>query len=151
MQKGVSEMLKKVKILVVVALVGAALAFVSPLNPGSASPLNAGQSPRYVSYYDCSGWSSVVEIMNLQNQQRSYRIAVFAGSGSQIWSEVHTLPSYATERIWLCAASGAQGSEGIVEVSPLEDGDEFPSLMILADEGRDFTEANRFVPFMRVP
>ena len=61
------------------------------------------------------------------------------------------LLAHETERIQLFR-EGAQDFEGLVVIEPVEDGNEFTSVLTIRDliSGRDPDEANRFVPFIRI-
>ena len=107
-------------------------------------------SPKYTSYYDCSNWNSSVEVMNLQNQRADYTITVFDRDGAHIWDDTRTLTPHETERIIIDSVARGR-REGLVVVEPENEGDEFPSLLTIADEGRHWKRGNRFVPFIRVP
>jgi hypothetical protein len=107
-------------------------------------------SPKYVSYYDCSNWNSTVEVMNLQSRRANYTITVFDRDGANVWSSTRTLSPHATERVGIDSVAKGR-REGLVVIKPAEEGDEFPSLLTICDEGRNFKEGNRFVPFIRVP
>lgn len=131
------------------------------------------EKPQYVSYYDCSGWNSTVEIMNLQPFPASFRITNYSRDGQLYWEEVRNPNAHETIQISLDRKSPTH--EGLVVVSPLEDGHEFPSMLIINEEASisrrfpslerieklDRTEfldwlkslktGVRFVPFIRVP
>ena len=110
---------------------------------------------KYVSYWDASTWDSYVEIMNIQNHQSQYRISVYDRGGSLSWQDVRSLTAHETERIEIDHYIPAGGHrEGLVIVEPGDDEfaqDEFPSMLTICDEGRNYKEGNRFVNFIRVP
>lgn len=110
---------------------------------------------KYVSYWDESNWDSCVEIMNIQNHQSQYKISVYDRGGSRYWHDVRSLTAHETERIEIRDhIPGGGDREGLVIVEPGDDKsekDEFPSMLTICDEGRNFKEGNRFVNFIRVP
>jgi hypothetical protein len=103
----------------------------------------------YVCYYDCTGWQSEVEVMNLQGRKATYRLAVYDRTGAPLFDEERTLAGHQTERIYL--NERVNGQEGKIVIMPADDeDDEFPAVLTIADEGRDFRQANRYVPFIRL-
>jgi hypothetical protein len=105
----------------------------------------------YVSYYDCSNWISEVEVMNIQDETVDYRITLYDRDGSEAWSDIRTLTPHQTERIRL-NSHARNKKEGLVVVEPVQAKEnEFPSLLVICDEGRDWRKGNRFVPFIRIP
>lgn len=103
----------------------------------------------YVCYYDCTGWQSEVEGMNLQGRKATYRLAVYDRIGVTRLDEERTLTGHQSERIRL--NERVPGQEGKIVILPADDeDDEFPAVLTTADEGRDFRQANRFVPFIRL-
>jgi len=114
---------------------------------------------KYISYWDCSGWSCTVEVMNIQNHDAKYRITVYDRTGNNSWSDTRNLAAHGTERVALCQVQlePHNGTEGLVIVEPSAEtaeefpDAEFPSMLTICDEGRHWKIGNRFVNFIRVP
>jgi hypothetical protein len=106
---------------------------------------------KYSSYWDASNWNSDVEVMNIQNRQAGYRITVYNRDGSERWQDTKSLTPHETENININSHIPAGGRrEGLVVVEPVEEGDEFPAILIIRGEGQHYKEGNRFVPFIRI-
>jgi hypothetical protein len=121
-------------------------------------PILCGEGPRpqYVSYYDCTGWNSNVEVMNLQTYDASFIITLYRRDGTMVWRNTYNTKPHETKRIPLDRY--APRSEGLAIVEPENDGDEFPSMLCITNakvpaglERIKITELQRFVPFIRVP
>lgn len=106
---------------------------------------------RHVTYYDCSNWISTVEVMNVTGKSGYYAIQVWDRDGSFVWGDSRRLNPHQTERIPL--NEYAKGKEGLVMVNSYAgpdsspDLDEVAAVLVICDEGRDWREGNRFVPF----
>ena len=109
---------------------------------------------RYATYYDCSGWNSTVEVMNITGKDGYCAIQVWDRDGSLVWSAELEMQPTQTRRIPLNEV--ADGHEGLVMVTSYAGPDTSPhldevaALLVIADKGRPFQEANRFVPFTRL-
>ena len=116
---------------------------------------DSGVRPLYVSYYDCEGWDSVVEVMNLQNDRATFIITVYHRTGNLVWQRVVNAAAHETKQIPL--DSPAPRNKGLVIVAPRNDGDEFPSMLCITNESIPpglpitTTQLQRFVPFIRIP
>jgi hypothetical protein len=108
---------------------------------------------KYVSYYDESGWDSLVEVMNIQNARADYQINVYDRDGSQYWQDRRTLTRFQTERIAIREKIPNRGQkEGLIVIEPVGGtNNDFPAMLIICAEGQDYKVGNRFVPFIRVP
>jgi hypothetical protein len=105
---------------------------------------------KYMSYYDTSGWQSFVEVMNAETVPSEYKISVFNRDGSLKKELVRTLNPHAADRLHLNAL-GADNTEGLVIVEPVNGNDDFPSLLTIRGTNQpDYFIANRFVPFIRI-
>jgi len=104
------------------------------------------------SYYDCSNWVSIVEVTNTGGSAGSYAITLYDRDGSAVWTDNRRqFNVFATYRIQL--NTNAQGHEGavIVNIGTGREGGGMQgcvAMLIIRDEGRDWHEANRFVPFV---
>jgi len=114
--------------------------------------------PQYVSYYDCTGWDSVVEVMNIQNYDASFIITLYHRGGIQAYQANILAHPHETKRIQLIdRLHHVRFTEGLVIVAPVNTGDEFPSMLCITNEsipsGLPITtnQLQRFVPFIRVP
>jgi hypothetical protein len=75
-------------------------------------------------------------------------MSVYNRDGSVKTTRNGSLVAHQSDRVSL--TSLASNTEGLVIVSPVEPGDEFPSLLTICGVGQDYKVGNRFVPFMRV-
>ncbi len=112
--------------------------------------------PQYVSYYDCTGWNSIVEVMNLQHWTAECIITVYDRFGNSDWEQKLLLRSHETKRIYL--DKHVPKNEGLIVVEPLKHGWDFPSILCIAPSKVPSglprikpTQLQRFVPFIRVP
>lgn len=104
---------------------------------------------KYVCYYDCTNWNSSVEIMNINNHPAMYELSLYRRNGSHITTHSATLNPHQTDRVVIDPLAGKD--EGLAVVADPQNRLEFPSLLTICDEGRNYKEGNRFVPFIRVP
>lgn len=131
------------------------------------------EKPRYVTYYDCSGWNSTVEVMNIQPFPASFKITNYSRDGQLYWQYIRNPNAHETIQISLDRKSPTH--EGLVVVSPVEDGHEFPSVLIIGEQPKvsrvfpdleiyepvdknvilewlkSLKKSLRFVPFTRIP
>lgn len=104
--------------------------------------------PKYVAYYDCTGWNSTIEVMNLQNSRCECLVTLFGRSGFQV-REMHlSLEPQETKRINL--DSYTPRDEGLIVIEPFENGQEFPTTLIIRSSLLRTTKP-QFVPFTRIP
>jgi len=130
-------------------------------------------TPRYVTYYDCTGWDSTVEVMNLQSYAAAFKITAYSRDGIIHWSNAYHPDAHETVNIPL--DSKMPRHEGMVVVEPFKPGEEFPSVLKITNVIRlqpvpdfdyrlpdvktltelfDYIKRSvnmRFVPFTRVP
>ena len=111
--------------------------------------------PRYVSYYDCTGWNSKVEVMNLQDHDANFTITLYRRNGSLVWQDTIKAMAHETKQIPL--DKYAPRSEGLAVIEPEKEGDEFPAMLCITNAtvppglGQVTTaQLQRFVPFIRV-
>ena len=122
--------------------------------------------PKYATYYDCSGWRSLVEVMNADTKPGSFTIKAFTRKAVPVFQEKHSLGGHESIRIdvygWLKQHGYLTDAEGLVMVEPEPRMDpvntslEFPAVLIIApadsdDDHEDYFKWNRFVPFTRIP
>ena len=107
--------------------------------------------PTYVCYYECSGWNSQVEIMNLDDLPGICVIQVFPNPGGPaVWANNINLAPHETRTVSIDAFAPIH--EGMVTVSPTAQykGREFPSVLKILAQGGDINKELRYVPFIRV-
>jgi hypothetical protein len=110
--------------------------------------LNDEPRPRYIAFYDCTGWDSRVEIMNAQSEPGKCYIHAYSRSGEHYWSDTIKLAPHETVKVPLDAH--VPRYEGKVVVEPFIDGWEFPSTLVMRT--RVFRQGvDQFIPFTRVP
>lgn len=102
--------------------------------------------PKYVAYYDCTGWNSRIEVMNLQNSKAECLVTIFSRPGSPVWEKNLTLEPKETKRVNL--DKYAPKNEGLIVVEPLEHGQEFPATLHIR---KIRARVPQFVPFTRIP
>lgn len=118
-----------------------------------------GTRPLYVSYYDCDGWNSNVEVMNIQNYRATFIITIYSRGGSQVYQANISANAHATKRLQFDTIDRRRPipTQGLVIVAPENDGDEFPSMLCITNESIPSslpiktTQLQRFVPFIRIP
>lgn len=103
--------------------------------------------PKYVAYYDCTGWNSIAEIMNLQRWKAECTVTVYSRLGYPVWEQSLVLNAKETKRIYL--DKYAPRDEGLIVIEPLRHGWEFPSTLLIGRAYRDLRP--QFVPFTRIP
>lgn len=122
---------------------------------------------KYVTYYDCSGWRSLVEVMNADTKLGRFSIKAFHRNGSgPVFQETRVLKGHESTRVdvygWLDQhgyLTPAGTTEGLVIVEPFPDPHaeapmslEFPAVLIICPKDEDdYYKYNRFVPFTRIP
>ncbi|MBA7640998.1 hypothetical protein ES703_48670 [subsurface metagenome] len=113
--------------------------------------LSDDSRPKYVTYYDCTGWNSEIEIMNLQNSEAECKITIYSRTGNTAWEQILSLKPQETKRILL--DQYASQDEGLIVVEPVKSGWEFPTtLMIKRVSPWPFIIGRpQFVPFTRIP
>jgi hypothetical protein len=100
--------------------------------------------PKYVAYYNCSGWSSVVEVMNLQGWTAEFTVVLYSRTGFPLVRKTIKVKPHETKRLKLDSINPHY--DGLIVIQPVKQGLEFPSTLILR-KNRSY----QFVPFIRVP
>lgn len=104
---------------------------------------------KFVSYFDCSGWESSIEVMNAQKDEKKFNLSAYAQDGKELLSQDHTISGRGTIRIKL--NDHLRGHQGQVVIKHVENADDaFPAIMTLCADGEDYKLGNRFFPFTRV-
>lgn len=113
--------------------------------------LSDDSRPKYVTYYDCTGWNSEIEIMNLQNSEAECKISMYSRTGNTVCEQILSLKPHETKRM-LLDQYGPQ-DEGLIVVEPVKSGWEFPTTMriIRAYPWPFHNCKQQFVPFTRIP
>lgn len=122
------------------------------------------QKPAYVTYYDCSNWRSLVEVMNPDSVTRTFSLTAFDRNGHEIVKYTSSLGGHQSMRINLYeemkVSDRNDNAEGLVVIEPGnvrttgDQGHEFPAVLIIAPEPTKdwpYKKYNRFVPFTRIP
>ena len=105
----------------------------------------------YVSYYDCSGWESSIEVLNAQGEERAFALTAYGQDGGKLLSKTYALPAHATIRIKLNEQVELAGHQGKVAIESTGNAsDQFPAIMTVCADGVDYKQGNRFFPFTRL-
>jgi hypothetical protein len=104
---------------------------------------------RFVSYFDCSGWESSLEVMNAQEGEGHFNLLAYSQDGKLLLNREHSIDGNATVRIKL--NDDLAGHQGKIVLEPTaKEADAFPAIMVHCPNGVDFKLGNRFIPFTKL-